>query len=604
MIKKLFAWLLTITLICSLAACGRSSPAEEIAETAEHAEETELPVMKGDEFGEGAVGTNGGVSSFSEDTSRAGIEILKAGGNAVDAAVATAFAVGVAEPQHSGIGGCGMMTIYLKETNEYITLEYLETAPEAQVPGLYDPETDRWTAKNAAVPGQVYGLLDALNKYGTMTPEQVMAPAIKLAREGFVLDPIVAQAIASGFETFSKEGKEYELSLVTNDLGQPYSAGDLYVNTDLADTLERIARNGIEEFYSGETAQKLIESVQAGGSVMTMEDLAKYTSMQRDPIVTEYYGYDIVTVAPPSNGGDWLLEMLNIMENKDIASIEQGSAEYWRIFNEASRISMRDTFTYLGDPAFYDLPTAQMISKQFAAERAALIGDTGVLEDIPLSDLPVRKIGGEKDIKEIGTAAAVAESTNTTHIAVIDKFGNIVSSTQTIGDSWGCKTAAKGLGFWLNSHINNMDHIDPDSPDYVMPGKRVRSTISPTIVVGDGRPVMAVGSPGSLVIPPAIACVINNVLLYDMDLQEAINAPRALCLKLDWFEGPGLDISAETGRMGPAVMDALTAMGYIPKQGIADYDITLGGIAAILLDEDGFFYAGADHRRTYKALAY
>ena len=354
-----------------------------------------------------------------------------------------------------------MMTIYLKETNEYITLEYLETAPADQVPGLYDPETDRWTAKNAAVPGQVHGLLDALDKYGTMTPEQVMAPAIKLAREGFVLDPIVADAIAASFETFSKEGKEYELSLVTNDLGQPYSAGDLYINTDLADTLERIAQNGTKEFYSGETAQKLIESLQAGGSVMTMEDLSKYTSMQRDPIVTEYYGYDIVTVAPPSNGGDWLLEMLNIMENKDIASIEQGSAEYWRIFNEANRISMRDTFTYSGDPAFFDLPTEQMISKEFAAERAALIGDTGVLEDIPLSDLPVKKIGEEND------------------------------------------TADK-----------------------------------------------------------------------------------------------------ESGRIDPAVMDALTAMGYIPKKGIADYDITLGGIAAILLDEDGFFYAGADHRRTYKALAY
>ena len=205
----------------------------------------------------------------------------------------------------------------------------------------------------------------------------------------------------------------------------------------------------------------LSDPVQAGGSVMTMEDLSKYTSMQRDPIVTEYYGYDIVTVAPPSNGGDWLLEMLNIMENKDIASIEQGSAEYWRIFNEANRISMRDTFTYSGDPAFFDLPTEQMISKEFAAERAALIGDTGVLEDIPLSDLPVKKIGEEND------------------------------------------TADK-----------------------------------------------------------------------------------------------------ESGRIDPAVMDALTAMGYIPKKGIADYDITLGGIAAILLDEDGFFYAGADHRRTYKALAY
>ncbi len=557
------------------------------------AETQALPPMAGDEFGEGAVGLQGGVSSFSEETSRVGIDILKAGGNAVDAAVAMAFAAGVVEPQHSGIGGCGMMTIYMKENDEYITLEYLETTPAAQVPGLFQKNTDSQTAKNAAVPGQVCGLLSALEKYGTMAPARVLAPAIRLAREGFELDPIVADAIANHFESFRAEGKEYELSLVTDELGLPYTAGDLYVNPDLADTLERIAENGIAEFYTGRTAERLTESLQDGGSVMTMEDLASYTAIQRDPIVTRYYGYDVVTAPPPSMGGDWLLEMLNILEYRDIASRTQGSVEYWRLFNEANRICMSDTFACAGDPAFFDLPVKRMISKEYAAERAGLIGETGTVEVIPECDLQAERI-----------ARAAPENANTTHIAVIDCFGNIVSATETIGNTWGCKTAAKGLGFWLNSHISNMNHTDPESADYVMPGKRVRSTISPTIVVKDGTPVMAVGSPGSLVIPPAIACVINNVLLYGMDLQEAINAPRALCINLDESGCAGLDMTAESGRIDPAVMEGLKGIGYLPKENIGDYDLSLGGVAAIYRDENGVLYAGADHRRTYKALAY
>ncbi|MCR5161277.1 MAG: gamma-glutamyltransferase, partial [Lachnospiraceae bacterium] len=564
-----------------------------LASLTAHAGTQVLPTMAGDAFGEGAVGLQGGVSSFSEETSRAGIDILMAGGNAVDAAVATAFAAGVAEPQHSGIGGCGMMTIYLKESDEYITLEYLETTPAAQVPGLFNKNTDSRTAKNAAVPGQVCGLLTALEKYGTMTPAEVLAPAIRLAREGFELDPIVAGAMADHFETFRGEGKEYELSLVTDDLGLPYTAGDLYVNPDLADTLERIAKNGVAEFYTGETAKRLTESMQADGSVITMKDLASYTAIQRDPIVTSYYGYDIVTAPPPSMGGDWLLEMLNIMEQKDIASRPQGGAEYWRLFNEANRICMGDTYACAGDPAFFELPVKRMISKEFAAERASLIGDTGTAEVIPKCGLQARRIG-----------PSAPESANTTHIAVIDRFGNIVSATETVGSTWGCKTAAKGLGFWLNSHISNMNHTDPESADYVMPGKRVRSTISPTIVVKEGTPVMAVGSPGSLVIPPAIACVINNVLLYGMDLQEAINAPRALCINLNKDDSASLDMTAESGRIDPAVMEGLKDIGYLPKENIGDYDLSLGGIAAIFRDENGVLYAGADHRRTYKALAY
>ena len=578
----------------STAAPSTAAPTEPettVAPTTEPAP-TEPEKMEGDEFGEGAIGKNGGVSSFNEITSTVGLEILKAGGNAIDAAVATAFAVGVVEPHHSGIGGCGMMTIYLKDTNEYVTIEYLETTPAKQAPGIYNSETDSLTAKNAAVPGQVYGLLTALEKYGTMKPADVLAPAIKLAREGFILDSMVAGAMADNYETFSGEGYEYELSLVTND-GLPYSAGDLYKNPDLADTLERIAKNGIDEFYKGETAEKLIKSVTEGGSVMSMEDLAAYKSVERTPISTNYYGYDIITVGPPSNGGDWLLEMLNIMEEKDIRSLEQGSAEYWRIFNEANRIGLRDTYSYLGDPDFFNLPIEQMTSKDFAKERAALIPEKGVIEVVPESNLPYSKIERED----------TPESSNTTHIAVIDSKGNIVSTTNTVGNSWGCKTAAKGLGFFLNSHINNMNHSNPDSPDYIMPGKRVRSTISPTIVVKDGKPVMAIGSPGSLVIPPAIAAVINNALLYGMDIQAAINAPRAMAINRSSKTGPQLKVTAEVGRIDAKVLEELVAMGYTITE-VDDYAESLGGIAAILLGDDGTFYAGADHRRTYKAVAY
>lgn len=592
-IKK--AWSLAIVFVMTLCmtACGQSEVESSLGTTPVAESESGTPVkMAGDEFGEGAIGTNGGVSSFNEITSQVGIDILKAGGNAIDAAVATAFAVGVVEPHHSGIGGCGMMTIYLKESNEYITIEYLETTPAALVPGLFDSETDSQTAKNAAIPGQVYGLLDALEKYGTMKPADVISPSVKLARDGFVLDSLVATAIADSFSIFSGEGYEYELSLVSDD-GFPYAAGDLFKNPDLADTLERIGKNGIDEFYKGETAEKLISSVTEGGSVMSMEDLAAYKSVERTPITTNYYGYDVITVGPPSNGGDWLLEMLNIMEEKDIRSLEQGSAEYWRIFNESNRIGLRDSYSYLGDPDFWELPIDTMISKEYAKERAALIGESGVLEEIPVSNLPY------SEIKQTDTP----ESQNTTHIAVIDSFGNIVSTTNTLGSNWGCKTAAKGMGFFLNSHISNMNHTDPESPDYIMPGKRVRSTISPTIVVKDGQPVMAIGTPGSLVIPPAIAAVINNTLLYDMDLQGAINAPRAMAINRSSSTGPLLKVTAEVGRIDQSVLTALTDMGYTLTE-VDDYAESLGGIAAIQLGKDGVFYAGGDHRRTYKALAY
>lgn len=588
-VKKILVILLAVIMLAStLSACSPQA-APSAPASAEPAKQALPTKMEGDEFNNGAIGQHGGVSSSSEYSSQIGIDILKAGGNAVDAAVATIFAIGIVEPYLSGVGGCGMMNVYLKDTNEYVILEYMETVPAAVTPGWYDKKNDANTAKNAAVPSQVHGLLTALEKYGTMSRQEVMAPAIKLAREGFKMDSRLVGYIADNFDLFSKPGNEYLLKLYTND-GIPYAEGDTFKNADLANTLQAIADGGIDEFYKGNLAKTIVDGLCAGGSLITMEDMANYETAIREPIKTTYHGYEIIAPPPPSNGGDWMLETLNILESYDLKAMGFNTPEYLFTFNEASRLGLADSYAFIGDPAFFDLPIAQMVSKEYAAERVKLMPKDKVLENPPAGDLPVKRLEPTGE-----------ESKHTSHIAVIDEKGNIVSTTNTLGVGWGCKFAVPGTGFFYNSHISNLEH-DPaksDSPDYVMPGKRVRSTITPSLVLKDGEPIMAIGSPGSLAIAPAIAVVINNVLLFDMNVQQAINAPRALAI--DRF-GPTLTI--EQGRFDEATVKALEAYGYEMKA-VKDYDSAVGGIAAIYLDKEaGIFYAGADPRRNYKALAY
>ncbi len=597
--KKRFGALALALAMClgMLAGCGgNEKPAEpaptqpaatEPAATEPAPTEPALPTME-DEFGNGAVGTNCAVTSADPQASQAGVDIMMAGGNAVDAAVATAFCVGVVEPWLSGIGGCGMMNIFLNDTDEYKALEYMETVPVALEPGMYNPDTDKYTAKNAAVPGQVAGLAKALELYGTMSLAEVLEPAIKLARDGFVVSERLADILVDAFAMF--EGESAEVFLKD---GLPYEAGDIMKNEKLAYTLQTIADKGIEAFYEGEIAEQMISVLQANGSMMAMEDLAAYEVMERDPISTTYYGYEVVTVPPPSNGGDWLLEMLNIMEEVDISQYELNSAEYLHVFNEACGIALIDSYSYIGDPAFFNLPIEQMTSKEFAAERAQLINvdDMKALPEIPLSDLPVEKLNPTGE-----------ESLHTTHLVVMDPAGNIVSTTNTLGNGWGCQFYAEGLGFYYNSHVNNLDHSNPDSPDYVMPGKRVRSTISPSFVLKDGEPVMAIGSPGSLAIPPAIAGVINNVLLYDMELQNAVNLPRAQRITRSKGQNPPT-LTIEQARFDPETIAALEAMGYTMKD-CGEYSSSVGGIATLLLDADaGVIYAAGDPRRGYFSAA-
>lgn len=578
-----FAALIAIGCLAAFIACATAAPRPVV-----------LPDrMAGDEFGNGALGFSGGVASASEITSQIGIDILQAGGNAVDAAVATIFAVGVVEPHLSGIGGPGMMIIYLAETNELIALEYMGVVPAALQPGMFIPGVHNNTAKNATVPGAVHGLLTALERFGTMSRQEILAPAIRVAREGFPLCERLAASIMDNFELISASGA----ANIFLDDGFPFEVGDIIRNPDLADVLEAIAIGGIEEFYRGETARRIVEGLRAGGSLITMEDMANYTSVFRDPISTTYYGFEVITMPPPSNGGFWLLKLLNTLEYVDIARFRPNTPEYLFWFNEANRLAVRDAFAWIGDPSFFSLPTDTIISKEYARQRAALIRtDMSVLEFIPYEDLPFELI---------------AQDGGTTHVSVIDSFGNIVSQTNTLGVSWGSRFAVEGMGFFFNSHVSNLNHNNPASPDFVRPGKRVRSTMSPTMVLRDGQPVMAIGSPGALGIVPAIAKVINNVLLFDMDLQGAINLPRAMAInrgtarRADGFTtGPTRALQTEVPRFDPATVEALRLMGYTITD-VGAFNMSVGGVAAIFLDrQTGIIQAGADPRRGHRALAY
>ncbi len=535
----------------------------------------------------GAIRSGGVVSSASEYSSQIGVDILKKGGNAVDAAVAAIFTIGVVEPNLSSIGGSGIMTVYMKENDQCIVIEYMETVPSNMKAGWFIPNTDKNTAKNAAVPSQVYGILTALDKYGTMSREEVMEPAIQLARNGFRADKRLADSIKSNYEVLSQNPDFADVYL---NNGKPIKEGEIIKNKLLADTLQKLAEQGIEGFYNGELADKVVNGLQSGNNLITLNDMSKYRAIERVPIQTSYYGYNIIVPSMPSNGGEWLLESLNILENYDLKSMGVNSSKYLFTLNEALRLGMADAFTYLGDPAFFNIPTDTIVSKDYAKKRLESMPVDKTMTNPPHGNLKTNpvKSGGE-------------DSKETSHISVMDKYGNLVSTTNTIGNAWGCKYMAPGLGFFYNSHISNLEH-DPqkaDSPDYVIPGKRVRSTITPAIVLKDREPVMAIGSPGNSSIPPAILAVLNNVLIFNMNIQQAVDLPRAFVLDL---YNPILTI--EGSYFDSDVKNELLSLGY-EFNDVSRYSSALGGIAAVYYDTDTQkYYGGADPRRNYKSISY
>ena len=552
--------------------------------------EKPLPELTYDEFGNAAVGRKAAVVSANEYTSKIGFDILKAGGNAVDAAVAMIFANSLTEPGATSLGGASFMTIYLKETGEYICIEAMETAPAAAGIDTLDEINAKQGAMLVTVPGQVHGALSALEKYGTMTRQQVLEPVIKLAEEGFDVHISFEERASASFDKLVLN--EEAAKVFTND-GLPYAIGDHFTNPDYANTLRKIAEGGIDAFYKGDIAKAIVDDVQRLGGMLTMEDMANYTSVERQPISTTYHGYEIVTQAPPSNGGAPMLEMFNILENYDLKAMGFNSPEYIFTFNEALRLAMADGLTYFGDPDFYTLPIDTIISKEYAKQR--------IEENMPKDGKinPTLIPGNELPFEKIVTAEN--ESPSTTHVSVIDEFGNMVSTTHTIGGYFGSCIVAPGTGFPLNAHLANqkLDIAQKDNPNFVQGGLRVMSTMCPTLVVRDGEPIMAIGSPGSWCIPPAIVQILNAVLLFDMDLQQAINEPRAIFTS---YNNP-TRVTAEP-RFPEETIKYLEDAGY--EMNVSrDWNTSLGSVGVIYENqEEGYVYAGGDNRRQYKSFAY
>lgn len=503
---------------------------------------------------------NGMVASAQPLASAAGLEILMAGGNAVDAAVASAFALGVVEPNATGLGGEGMMVIYLADKDVTVAIDYRSMSPLADMSKVKFGSTGHVAV---AVPGTVAGLCDALQKYGTMSLAEVMAPAIRYARNGFIVSETLAQTIADRFDPISNN--EALLKIVAPE-GLPLVAGQIIKNPDLAATMEKIAEGGPDVFYRGEIADAIADDMAKNGGYITKADLAAYRAIEREPVRGTYRGYEIVS-APPPVGGISVIEMLNMLENFDLASEAPLSPRNVHIMAEVMKRGFADNSAYVGDPAFTDIPVRGLLDKEYAKSRAAEI-DLGKMS-------PSIKAG------------TPSEHPSTTHLSVVDRGGNMVALTQTISGFWGACVAVPGTGVILNNEMQNWSSRGPNA---YAPGKRMRTTIAPTIIAKNGVPFVTMGTPGAGRIISTMVILAVDLLDYHMGVQEAIESPRFYARDTE------KDLSIES-RMPAETQAWLKSIGYSIKE-YPDFDLFFGGAQAILVDPDtGMMYGGADPRR-------
>ena len=466
--------------------------------------------------------TNGMVVSHSMIASEVGSEIMLAGGNAVDAAIATAFALAVTHPAAGNLGGGGFMVIHLAN-GKVVTNDHREKAPATAGRDMYldangNVIDNLSTLSHLAsgVPGSVAGLLEVLASYGTMKREKVIAPAIELAENGFRLDYNLAHSFGTYLEVFRAHAAT--LSKFTRSDGTEYQPGDVWKQPDLAKTLRRISRHGRDGFYKGKTADLLVKEMRAGNGLITHEDLAAYRSVWREPIHGTYKGHDIYSMGPPSSGGVLIVQMLNMLEPYDLKTAGFGAASTVHRIIEAERRAFADRAEHLGDADYYSVPVSKLISKQYASDR--------------FLDFDAKHSSRSS---EIGHGQWANESTQTTHLSTMDKEGNAVSYTTTLNLSYGSKIVATGAGFLLNNEMDDFS-IKPNTPNSfgligrdanaIEPGKRMLSSMSPTIVVKNSKPILVTGSPGGSKIITTVLQVILNVLEHGMGLGAAVSAPR------------------------------------------------------------------------------
>ncbi len=534
-------------------------------------------------------GSNGVVSSRSQIASDVGIEILRQGGNAVDAAVAVGFALAVTYPSAGNIGGGGFMVIRL-EDGSVVAQDHREKAPGSAFPDMFlddagnvDRRKSLYSAQAAGVPGSVAGLLDALEKHGTMTREQVIAPAIKLAEEGFPLN----EDLAGDFERILDSMSDYPASTaVFSNNGQPFVAGDIWIQKDLAETLKRISAEGRDGFYQGETAQLLVNEMNRLDGMITLEDLAAYEPVWRDPIKGTYRGYDIWSMPPSSSGGALVVQMLNMLEAHDVKAMGWGTAETIHLMVEAQRRAYADRAEHMGDPDFYPVPLAMLTDKEYARER--------------FLDFNPEQASRSEDI---GAGSWPLESLETTHFSVMDKDGVSVSVTTTLNLGYGNRIVVPGAGFLLNNEMDDFS-AKPNEPNAygllgdeankIEPGKRMLSSMTPTIVTRDGQPVLVTGSPGGSTIINTVFQVILNVIDHDMSIEDAVASPR---IHHQWQ--PDM-IRIEPGALVDGAEQELTSMGHIE---LAPMGYGLGDANSILL-KDGVMHGSSDPRSVGGASAF
>ena len=543
-----------------------------------------------------ATGHGGAVASLDPYASNAGLEILRRGGNAVDAAVAASATLGVTRPYDGSIGGGGFFVLYSADTGEVTTIDSREAAWAAMEPDVFIEDGQvipfqerRVSGLSQGVPGLVRGWELALSEYGTMPLHRVLQPARTIAQRGFIVDEEYQRRTESNLAVLRDFTSSRDTFLVDGEAPQ---AGTVFRNEELAETYRLLGRHGSSVFYEGEIAEAIVETntnppvvddtdrhVRAGE--MTVDDLAGYEAIEREPTMANYRGFEVYGMGPPSSGGTTVGEALNILEGFDIAGVPQEEAFHYLI--ESSAIAFADRNAYLGDSDFIDVPVTGLLSQAFADERRELIGDTRLLRPVPAGD-PWPYDDG------VGSATEGSVSTqtdgSTTHLTVADRWGNVVSYTFTIEQISGSGIAVPGYGFLLNNELTDFD-TNPDHPaNAPAGGKRPRSSMSPTIILGeDGSPVAAFGSPGGARIITTVLQVAVNQIDFGMTLPEAIAAPRLSNLN-------AVATLAEAGIHDTAVGDALRARNHtINATG------TLGNVTGVAFLPDGRMQAAAEPER-------
>ena len=464
---------------------------------------------------------NGMVVTAQHLATHVGVDVLKDGGNAVDAAVAVGYALAVVYPAAGNLGGGGFMTIQLADGRKTF-LDFREKAPLAATANMY-LDKDGNVVNGAStyghlavgVPGTVSGMEMALAKYGTMQRAAVLAPAIRYAQDGFVLDQGDIDMFLTATDDFKKDPASAAIFL---NNGEPFQAGQKIVQRDLAQTLKAIADKGADGFYKGTVGAAIVASSHAGKGILVQADLDQYKTRELAPVECSYRGYGIVSAPPPSSGGVIICEILNILEGYPLKELGFRSAQSVHYQIEAMRHSYVDRNSYLGDPEFVKNPLERLLSKDYAAKiRAAIAAD---------------KAGVSKDLEP---GVAPHEGSNTTHYSIVDKWGNAVSVTYTLNDWFGAKVTAAKTGVLLNDEMDdftskigvpNLYGLVQGEANAIAPGKRPLSSMSPTIVTKEGKPVMVVGTPGGSRIITAVLHTIINVIDYGMNVQEAVDAPR------------------------------------------------------------------------------